>query len=79
MGVCRVAARVGLLHANIPNMIGQISAVLAAKNINISDMTNKSKGKYAYTLVDLESCLDDEAEASLKSIEGMKRVRRIYA
>lgn len=79
MGVCSVAARVGLLHANIPNMIGQISAVLAAKNINISDMTNKSKGKYAYTLVDLESCLDDEAEASLKSIEGMKRVRRIYA
>lgn len=79
MGVCRVAARVGLLHANIPNMIGQISAVLATKNINISDMTNKSKGKYAYTLVDLESCLDDEAEASLKSIEGMKRVRRIYA
>ena len=60
-------------------MIGQISAVLAAKDINISDMTNKSKGKYAYTLVDLESELDDEAEESLKKIDGMKRVRRIYA
>lgn len=79
MGICRVTLRVALLHANKPNMIGQISAVLAAKDINISDMTNKSKGKYAYTLVDLESELDDEAEESLKKIDGMKRVRRIYA
>ena len=79
MGICRVTLRVALLHANKPNMIGQISAVLAAKDINISDKTNKSKGKYAYTLVDLESELDDEAEESLKKIDGMKRVRRIYA
>lgn len=79
MGICRVTLRVALLHANKPNMIGQISAVLAAKDINISDMTNKSKGKYAYTLVDLESELDDEAEEALKKIDGMKRVRRIYA
>lgn len=79
MGICRVTLRVALLHANKPNMIGQISAVLAAKDINISDMTNKSKCKYAYTLVDLESELDDEAEEALKKIDGMKRVRRIYA
>ena len=79
MGICRVTLRVALLHSNKPNMIGQISAVLAAKDINISDLTNKSKGKYAYTLVDLDSELDDDAEAALKKIDGMKRVRRIYA
>ena len=79
MGICRVTLRVALLHSNKPNMIGQISAVLAAKDINISDLTNKSKGKYAYTLVDLDSELDKDAEAALKKIDGMKRVRRIYA
>ncbi len=79
MGICRVTLRVALLHSNKPNMIGQISAVLAAKDINISDLTNKSKGKYAYTLVDLDSELDEDAEAALKKIDGMKRVRRIYA
>ena len=79
MGICRVTLRVALLHSNTPNMIGQISAVLAAKDINISDLTNKSKGKYAYTLVDLDSELDEDAEAALKKIDGMKRVRRIYA
>ena len=79
MGICRVTLRVALLHSNKPNMIGQISAVLAAKDINISDLTNKSKGKYAYTLVDLDSELDEDAEVALKKIDGMKRVRRIYA
>ena len=79
MGICRVTLRVALLHSNKPNMIGQISAVLAAKDINISDLTNKSKGKYAYTSVDLDSELDEDAEAALKKIDGMKRVRRIYA
>ena len=79
MVICRVTLRVALLHSNKPNMIGQISAVLAAKDINISDLTNKSKGKYAYTLVDLDSELDEDAEAALKKIDGMKRVRRIYA
>ena len=79
MGICRVTLRVALLHSNKPNMIGQISAVLAAKDINISDLTNKSKGKYAYTLVDLDSELDEDVEAALKKIDGMKRVRRIYA
>lgn len=79
MGICRVTLRVALLHSNKPNMIGQISAVLAAKDINISDLTNKSKGKYAYTLVDLDSELDEDAETALKKIDGMKRVRRIYA
>lgn len=47
MGVCRVASRVAVFHKNIPNMIGQITGAVAADGVNISDMTNKSKGKFA--------------------------------
>ena len=54
MGVCQAASRIAVLHMNIPNMIGQITAILAAQGVNISDMTNKSRDKYAYTLLDLE-------------------------
>ena len=78
MGVCTLASRLALLHANQPNMIGQISAVLARYHINIGDMLNKSKDKYAYTLIDLDSIPGAEAEEKLREIKGMKRVRRIH-
>lgn len=52
MGVCQMASRVAVMHLNIPNMIGQVTGTLAAGNVNISDMTNKSRDKYAYTLLD---------------------------
>ena len=77
MGVCSAAERVALLHANIPNMIGQITAVLAADNVNIANMMNKSRGAYAYTLLDLEGKLDAEAVRRLESIGGMFKVRLI--
>ncbi len=78
MGVCRGESRLALLHANQPNMIGQISAVLARYHINIGDMLNKSKDKYAYTLIDLDSIPGAEVEEKLREIKGMKRVRRIH-
>nr|WP_330408743.1 hypothetical protein [[Clostridium] symbiosum] len=62
---------------NIPNMIGQISAILAATDMNIANMTNKSKEKYAYTLIDLENELDDLTRQKLNAIKGMMRVRVI--
>lgn len=71
MGVPVSAQRIALLHRNVPNMIGQISAELAKRNINIDKMTNKSRGAYAYTLLDLESCLPAEDEAALKAIPGV--------
>ena len=77
MGICQVAGRIGLLHANIPNMIGQITGVLAAGKINISDMTNKSRDKFAYTLMDLEHTPDDIMVQKLNAIEGVLRVRLI--
>ena len=70
-------SRVALLHRNIPNMIGQISAILAATDMNIANMVNKSRDKYAYTLIDLETEADSETIEKLKKISGMKRVRVI--
>ena len=77
MGVKKTACRVAVLHMNIPNMIGQITGVLAARKINISDMTNKSRDKFAYTLMDLEHTPDDIMVQKLNAIEGVLRVRLI--
>lgn len=75
MGVKKTVARVAVLHLNIPNMIGQITGVLAGGGINISDMTNKSRDKYAYTLMDLETVPNDILVQKLNAIEGVLRVR----
>ena len=77
MGVCASVNRVALLHMNIPNMIGQISAILAATDMNIANMVNKSREKYAYTMIDLETRVDQETLEKLKGIKGMMRVRVI--
>ena len=77
MGVCRTASRVAVFHLNIPNMIGQVTGTVASGNVNISDMTNKSRDKVAYTLLDLESKADEATIEKLKSIEGVLRVRVI--
>ena len=77
MGICQVAGRIGLLHANIPNMIGQITSILAAEGINIANMTNKSCDKYAYPLLDLEDPAKAEAVSHLEKINGMYKVRVI--
>ena len=58
-------------------MIGQISSVLAKQNINIDNMTNKSRGAYAYTLLDLETRLTAEDEAALRAIPGVIRFRAV--
>ena len=77
MGICRAASRVAVLHLNVPNMIGQITGILASGNVNISDMTNKSRDKYAYTLLDLENPADEGMVEKLKAIKGVLRVRVI--
>ncbi|MEY8355706.1 phosphoglycerate dehydrogenase [Lachnospiraceae bacterium 54-53] len=77
MGMCKAASRIAVLHLNIPNMIGQITGTLAAGDVNISDMTNKSRDKYAYTLLDLESAADAMSIQKLNAIKGVLRVRVI--
>ena len=75
MGTCVAVGRIAICHKNIPNMISQFTKILGAEGLNIADMTNKSKGEYAYTLIDLESAASREALDELKAIEGVSRVR----
>ena len=77
MGVCRCASRVTVMHLNIPNMIGQITGTLASGNVNITDMTNKSRDKVAYTMLDLETPADEITIQKLNAIKGVLRVRVI--
>ena len=77
MGVCRCASRVTVMHLNIPNMSGQITGILASGNVNITDMTNKSRDKVAYTMLDLETPADEITIQKLNAIKGVLRVRVI--
>ena len=70
-----VEGRVAINHRNVVNMISQFATVLGDAGMNISDMTNKSKGDYAYTLIDLEAPADERIIRKLKSIEGVLKVR----
>ena len=67
--------RLCTLHRNITNMVGQITAVIAAENGNITNMINKSRGDIAYSILDLDNPLPAQAHARLNEIEGMIRVR----
>lgn len=75
MGICDTAGRIAVLHKNIPSMIGKITNFLASMNINISDMTNRSKGEYQYTLLDVDSPVKDSELNSLRTIEGIIHAR----
>lgn len=75
MGVCKTESRLAVMHLNVPNMIGQVTGTLAAGGINITDMTNKSRDKYAYTLLDLEKVPDESTIQKLNDIQGILRVR----
>lgn len=75
MGVCAGAGRIAVLHKNIKGIISKYAAVMESNNINISDMTNKSRGDYAYSLMDIDSPVTEAAVEQLKSIEGVLKVR----
>lgn len=67
--------RITLLHYNIPNMIGQFTKVLAKDNMNIADLTNKSKGQYAYTMIDIDSPVPERVADDLRRITDVLKVR----
>ena len=75
MGICVAVGRIAICHKNIPNMISQFTKILGGEGVNIADMTNKSKGEYAYTLIDLESTVSREALEELRAVEGVSKVR----
>lgn len=77
MGLKGDNTRLLLLHRNVPNMIGQFTKILAKDNMNIADLTNKSKGKYAYTMIDIDSPVPDSVAEELENVKEVLRVRII--
>ena len=69
------AHRLTLANENVPNMVGQISTVLADQGLNIEDLLNKSRGDLAYTIVDLNGDVTEETLTQLRAIEGVLSVR----
>ena len=77
MGICTQAGRVAIFHKNIANMITKFTACFGDNGINISDMTNKSKGEVAYTMLDIETPASEDIIQTLSVIPGVFRVRVI--
>ena len=75
LGVCDKAGRVTVAHKNIPSMIGQLTSAVAEAGINVSDMVDKSRGDYAYAILDLDAPATDELVEKIKAVDGVIRVR----
>lgn len=76
-GVCETEARVAILHRNIPNMLSQITSFFGSNGLNIENLLNKARGKYAYTLLDISHKMPEDTVERLREIEGVLRVRRV--
>lgn len=77
MGVCGTVGRIALLHHNIPGALGRFTAAIAEENVNIAGLMNKSRGEYAYTMLDLDHHVSESAVKKLESLDGVLRVRVI--
>ena len=76
-GKCQTAARICVCHKNIPNMLAQFTGVFSAAGINIETMVNKSRGNYAYTVLDICSRASAELVDKVNAIEGVLKARAI--
>lgn len=70
-------ARICIHHKNVANMIAQFTAAVSKKGLNIANMTDKSKGDYAYCIIDVDSEVDPSLASDIESIDGVIRVRVI--
>ena len=77
MGVCNTAGRVAICHKNVPAVISKITSVMGDAGINIEEMANKSRGDYAYSLLDTATPVSDDVVGKLSAIEGVIKVRVI--
>ena len=77
MGVCNTAGRVAICHKNVPAVISKITSVMGDAGINIEEMANKSRGDYAYSLLDTATPVSDDVVGRLSAIEGVIKVRVI--
>ena len=73
----RVGSRLAVVNRNVPGMLGQITSLLASKNANVADLTNKSREELAYNLIDIEQEPDEELLFNLRSLENVMSVRVI--
>ena len=73
LGICESASRLAICHKNVKGMISRFTDVLA--DTNIHNMSNASKGDFAYTLLDLDSAVSPEEFAQVETIEGVLKVR----
>jgi D-3-phosphoglycerate dehydrogenase len=67
--------RLSVANRNVPNMVGQISTCLAARGINIADLLNKSRGEFAYTLIDADGAIGEDLLLSIRAIDGVLSAR----
>ncbi|HEY4872752.1 MAG TPA: phosphoglycerate dehydrogenase [Steroidobacteraceae bacterium] len=70
-------SRLAIANSNVPNMVGQISTCLAAAGLNIAELLNKSRGEYAYTLIDADGVVSEDLVGRLAAIEGVLAARII--
>ena len=71
--------RLVVCNANVPNMVGQISTIMADAGLNIHDMINQSRGDIAYTIVDCDSAIPDAVVETIKSLDGVMIARAIQS
>lgn len=77
LGVCTKAGRISVNHRNIPNMIAQLMGVLGNEGINVANISNGSRGDYAYTLVDTDTPVNEEQMERIRSVSGVLKARII--
>jgi D-3-phosphoglycerate dehydrogenase / 2-oxoglutarate reductase len=70
--------RLAIANSNVPNMVGQISTCLASASINIADLLNKSRGEYAYTLIDTDGVIDETLISRIGQIKGVLSARIVH-
>ena len=70
-------SRITIANANVPNMVGQISTILANANLNIADLLNKSRGDIAYTIIDVDGDVTDDTLNALQAIDGVLSLRSL--
>lgn len=74
-GECSAQGRITILHRNIPKMLTQFTGVFSALNVNIANLVNKSKGDYAYTVIDVDTPVNGDVTEKLNAIDGVYKVR----
>ena len=77
MGACMTAGRIGILHKNESGMLSHFTTILGNAGINIDGMANKSRGDYAYALIDVDTNVPDDVLAKLEQTDGVLKVRKV--